>query len=144
MTATGLRLRLLDKLRLTVDGEAVSLPQSMIYQGMMISDVPNMAFTVGYTNASWTLKADLTAEYVCRLLRHMDDIDGNTVIPVLPAGGIEEEPMLDFTSGYVQRAMDRFPKQGQDKPWRMYQNYFLDLLSLRLSRLTGNALKFRP
>lgn len=142
--ATGLNLEYLGGIELTVDDKPVDPSQEFLYRGMMLSNVPNMAQAFGYTNASWTLKADLTAEYVCRLLRHMDDIDGNTVIPVLPAGGIEEEPMLDFTSGYVQRAMDRFPKQGQDKPWRMYQNYFLDLLSLRLSRLTGNALKFRP
>jgi hypothetical protein len=114
-----------------------------MYRGMMLSDVPNLVQAFGYTNASWTLKADLTAEYVCRLLNHMRKVGATTALPKYEAGSVTEEPMLDFTSGYVQRGMGLFPKQAKEKPWRVYQNYFLDLFSLRFSSLTRTSLKFR-
>jgi hypothetical protein len=98
---------------------------------MMLSDVPNAAFAVGYTNASWTLKCELTAEYVCRVLNHMD-AQGRRVATPRVRGPVEPEPIIDFSSGYVQRALHTFPKQGSRRPWRLYQNYALDTFALRL------------
>ena len=115
---------------LSVDGVAVNIPKSMTFKGMMLSDVPNLALSFGYTNASWTLKADLTCEYVCRLLNAMRKRGMRQITPRLgePVG---EVPFLDFTSGYVQRAMESFPRQGTRKPWRLNQNYTRDLMALR-------------
>ncbi|HVG39746.1 MAG TPA: NAD(P)/FAD-dependent oxidoreductase [Pyrinomonadaceae bacterium] len=143
VTATGLVLKLMGGLQLAVDGAAVDLSQTMIYKGMMFSDVPNLVFAFGYTNASWTLKCDLTAEYVCRLLQHMDR-DGYDWCA--PRRGndprLTEEPVVGFTSGYVQRAIKNLPRQGSRRPWRLYQNYSLDLMSLRHSRLADGTLAF--
>jgi cation diffusion facilitator CzcD-associated flavoprotein CzcO len=130
VTATGLQLQVMSGIPLTVDGKAVNIPASTTYKGMMLSDVPNMALSFGYTNASWTLKADLTCEYVCRLLNAMRKRGLRQVTPRLGAP-VEEVPFLDFTSGYVQRAMANFPKQGTRKPWRLNQNYTRDLMALR-------------
>ena len=130
VTATGLELQLISDIALTVDGEAVDLSRATTYKGMMLSDVPNLALSFGYTNASWTLKADLTSAYVCRLLNTMRARGMRQVTPRL-AGPVEEVPFLDFTSGYVQRAMARFPKQGKRKPWRLNQSYTRDLMALR-------------
>ena len=141
--ATGLNLVYMGAMELTVDGQAIDPSEHFVYRGMMLSDVPNLAQAFGYTNSSWTLKADLTAEYVCRMLNHMRKTGTSAAIPVFAPGSVTEEPMLDFTSGYVQRAMDEFPKQGTKTPWRVYQNYFKDLFSLRFSSLTKTALKFR-
>jgi monooxygenase len=108
----------------------------------MLEGVPNLVSVFGYTNASWTLKADLTCQYVCRLLNYMDR---RGVRSVTPRDGSPEgplAPLLDFSSGYVQRGMSRFPKQGSRAPWRMNQNYILDLLSLRLGRVSDPALDF--
>ncbi len=141
VTATGLNLLFLGGLRLTVDGREVDPPSAMAYKGMMLSGVPNMAFTVGYTNASWTLKADLTSEYVCRLLAHMDARGYRRCMPeVDPA--VSEEPLLDFTSGYVQRSLDRFPKQGSREPWKLRQNYVLDIRTIRRGAIEDGALRF--
>jgi cation diffusion facilitator CzcD-associated flavoprotein CzcO len=130
VTATGLELQLLSDVAFTVDGARVDLSRSLNYKGMMFSDVPNLASSFGYTNASWTLKADLTAGYVCRLLNTMR---ARGVRQATPRVGekIEEVPFLDFTSGYVQRAIDKFPRQGSKKPWRLHQNYALDIMALR-------------
>ena len=141
--ATGLNLMYMGGMQLSVDGQAVDPSEHFVFRGMMLSDVPNLAQAFGYTNSSWTLKADLTAEYVCRLLNHMRKTGTRAAVPVFAPGSVTEEPMLDFTSGYVQRAMDSFPKQGTETPWRVYQNYFKDLFSLRFSSLTKTALKFR-
>ena len=134
VTATGLELQVMSGIPLSVDGRQVNIPESTTYKGMMLSDVPNLALSFGYTNASWTLKADLTCEYVCRLLNAMKKRGLRQVTPRL-AGTVEEVPFLDFTSGYVQRAMASFPKQGKRKPWRLNQNYTRDLMALRYGGL---------
>lgn len=130
VTATGLDLIPFGGVELTVDGEQISLPDTMAYKAMMLSGVPNFAFAVGYTNASWTLKAELTAEYVCRVLNHMDSRGWKAAAPFRDPG-VEEAPFLDFTPGYVLRALHRFPKQGTVAPWRVKQSYPHDLRSLR-------------
>ena len=142
VAATGLRMSLLSGVSLVVDGAAVDFSTTMIYKGMMLSDVPNMAAAVGYTNASWTLKCDLIAQHVCRLLNHMR---ARGYVQVTPRRdpAMQETPVFDFTSGYVQRAASRLPKQGDRAPWRLYQNYVKDLLSLRYGRVADPALEFR-
>ncbi len=142
VAATGLRMSLLTGVTLLVDGVVVELGQTMIYKGMMLSDVPNMAAAVGYTNASWTLKCDLIAQHVCRLLNHMRE---HAYVQVTPRRDptMEETPVFDFTSGYVQRALARLPKQGSRAPWRLYQNYVKDLFALRHGRVDDPALEFR-
>jgi len=141
VTATGLRLNVMGDVAFSVEGAPVDLAKSLIYKGMMIGEMPNAAFVFGYTNASWTLKADLTSEYVCRLINHMDARRLRIATPYATPG-IEEEPFLDFSSGYVQRAIDKLPKQGSKKPWKLYQNYALDLFTLRFGKLDDGTLKF--
>jgi hypothetical protein len=114
---------------LTVDGAPVVLGERFAYRGMMLSGVPNLAFCVGYTNASWTLRADLVSQYVCRLLNHMADHDIAYGAPVAPPAETAR-PLLDLTSGYVQRAIDRFPKQGRHDPWTVRQNYVVDRVAM--------------
>jgi cation diffusion facilitator CzcD-associated flavoprotein CzcO len=142
VTATGLRLKFLGGAKLTVDGHPVEPSKTMTYRGMMFSDVPNLACTFGYTNASWTLKADLTAEYVCRLLAYMDLIGARSCTPRLRDPSVGERPFIDLTSGYVQRALASFPKQGTKRPWRVYQNYLLDLITLRLAEIDDGVMEF--
>jgi monooxygenase len=145
VTATGLNLLFLGGIELAVDGEAVDVPRRMTYKGMMLSGVPNFAFTVGYTNASWTLKADLTSEYVCRLLAHMDAHGYAKGVPEITDPTVEEVPLLDFTSGYVLRSLDRFPKQGSKEPWRLRQNYVFDIRTIRRGPIEDGAMQFsRP
>jgi monooxygenase len=131
VTATGLEVSLMGGARFSVDGAPADLTQSLQYKGMMFSDVPNLSFTFGYTNASWTLKADLVAMYVCRLLNTMKKRGLRQATPRIGAEGVNPEPFVDFSSGYIQRAVDRLPKQGDRKPWRLNQNYALDVLALR-------------
>jgi len=130
VTATGLELQLLSDVQFTVDGEVKDLSKTINYKGMMYSGVPNLASSFGYTNASWTLKADLTCAYVTRLLNTMRKrgLRQATPHPTAPVG---EEPFLDFTSGYVQRAIDKLPRQGDRKPWKVHQNYARDLMALK-------------
>jgi monooxygenase len=135
VTATGLALVPVGGARLTVDGQPVDLAKRFIYKGMMYSDVPNLASVFGYTNASWTLKADLVCEYVCRLLNHMDRHGYTQCTPHNDDPTLKEEPWVNFSSGYIQRALAHQPKQGSKRPWKLYQNYALDLLSLRFGRL---------
>ena len=120
----------------------MTLPDHLSYKGMMISDVPNMAVALGYTNASWTLKADLTSMYVCRLLKHMDKHGYDYCMPRNQDPTLEEEPIIDLAAGYVLRALDQFPKQGSRAPWKLYQNYVLDLLTLRWGRVRDEAMHF--
>jgi cation diffusion facilitator CzcD-associated flavoprotein CzcO len=142
VTATGLKLRLLGGVQLVVDGAAVELSQTMSYKGAMYSGVPNLASAFGYTNASWTLKCELTAQYVCRLLNYMDRHGYAQCTPRRQAAPLAERPVVDLTSGYVQRAIDTLPRQGTRRPWRMYQNYARDVLSVRLSRVNDGAIEF--
>ena len=141
VTATGLKLQLLAGLQVSVDGVVQNMSKTMSYKGMMYSDVPNLASSFGYTNASWTLKCDLTCEYVCRLLNFMDRHGYADATPRKDAS-VEEAPWLDFSSGYVQRALDILPKQGMTKPWKLYQNYALDLVTLRYGKVDDGTLKF--
>jgi cation diffusion facilitator CzcD-associated flavoprotein CzcO len=142
VTATGLALQLLGGVSLVVDGKQPNPAETVSYKGMMYSDVPNMAAVVGYTNASWTLKADLVCQYVCRLLNYMDRHGYRQCTPRIDDPAMERLPWVDFSSGYIQRAVDRFPKQGTRRPWRLYQNYALDLLSLRYGSLRDQAMVF--
>ncbi|MPZ81743.1 MAG: NAD(P)-binding protein [Actinophytocola sp.] len=131
VTATGLNLLPVGGMSLTVDGAAVELGKSLAYKGMMISGVPNFALTIGYTNASWTLKSDLVARYVCRLLNHMAAHGYRTSTPEPPAGTEATVPLVDLRSGYVLRSIDKLPKQGPAAPWRLHQNYPRDVLLMR-------------
>lgn len=131
VTATGLNILALGGMTLTVDGTPVSLGDSVAYKGMMLSGVPNFAMTIGYTNASWTLKADLVAGYVCRLLNHMAARDYHVVTPVLADPDVSTEPIINLMSGYVLRSIDKLPKQGPAAPWRLHQNYPRDVLMMR-------------
>jgi monooxygenase len=142
ITATGLNLLFIGGMRLSVDGEEVDIPGKMTYKGMMLSGVPNCAFTVGYTNASWTLKADLTSEYVCRLLNHMDAHGYRRCVPEVTDPSVTEQPLLDFTSGYVQRSLDQFPKQGSKEPWKLRQNYAFDIRMIRRGPIDDGAMRF--
>lgn len=142
ITATGLNLVVLGKLSLSVDGEPVNMGQKMTYKGMMYSGMPNLVSVFGYTNASWTLKCDLTCEYVCRLLNHMKQSGVDQCMPVLDDETIEEEPWLNFSSGYIQRTVQDFPKQGTKLPWRLHQNYVRDIITLRFGKITDGTLHF--
>ncbi len=143
VTATGLQLLALGGIELIVDGKAVRLPETMAYKGMMLSGVPNFAFTIGYTNASWTLKADLVSEFVCRLLKHMDARGYDTCVPVNDDPAITEQPLLDFAAGYVLRSIDEFPKAGSRAPWRLAQNYARDVVTLRLGKIDDGSMRFK-
>jgi monooxygenase len=142
VTATGLNLLALGGIEIAVDGREVTLSETMGYKGMMLSGVPNFAFAVGYTNASWTLKCDLTCEYVCRLLDHMDKLGYKQCMPYNRDPSVRELPFLDFSSGYVQRSIDKFPKQGSKAPWRLHQNYALDIYNLKFGSLEDSAMEF--
>ena len=141
VTATGLKLKPFGGIAFSVDGKPVKASELMVYKGVMVSGVPNLAFAVGYTNASWTLKADLTAQYVCRLLAYMDK-HGHTWCCPERSADVEEEPLMNFSSGYVQRSIEQFPVQGKQRPWKLFQNYALDLLMIRYSKLRDHALRF--
>jgi len=143
VSATGLDLLGFGGMQIAVDGQALEVSQALSYKGMMLQGVPNFAYVFGYTNASWTLKSDLTGQYVARLLRYMRRKGLATVVPVLQDPSVQPEPWVDFSSGYFQRAMDRFPKQGSKRPWRLYQNYLRDLVALRWSPLADGVLQFR-
>ncbi len=142
VTATGLNLVALGGIEIAVDGEALDVSRQTVYKGTMLSGVPNAAMAIGYTNASWTLKCDLTCEYVCRLLRHMDAHGYRQVVAVQDDPSTTSEPLLNLTSGYVLRSVERFPRQGSKRPWRMYQNYALDVMALRLGELDDGVLRF--
>jgi len=131
VTATGLNVLAIGGMTMTVDGKAINLSDTVAYKGMMLSGVPNFALTLGYTNASWTLKADLVAGYVCRLLNHMAARDYQVVTPVLADPTVDTEPIIDLKSGYVLRSVEQLPKQGPAAPWRLHQNYPRDVLLMR-------------
>jgi cation diffusion facilitator CzcD-associated flavoprotein CzcO len=131
VTATGLNLLPVGGMSLTVDGTEVELGTTLAYKGMMLSGVPNFALTIGYTNASWTLKSDLVARYVCRLLNHMTERGYRMSTPQVPAGTEATVPLVDLQAGYVLRSIDKLPKQGPAAPWRLYQNYPRDVLLMR-------------
>ena len=144
VTATGLKVKMLGGAQISIDGEPVDGSKSLVYRGIMYSGVPNMAVATGYTNASWTLKCELAARYVCRLLNHMQAGGLDFCVPVADAEAMAStQPFLNLSSGYVQRAEGLLPRQGTRTPWRMHQNYLLDLLSLKFSSLRDGTLRFR-
>jgi monooxygenase len=142
ITATGLNLDILGSYRLSVDDKPFNPADSYCYKGMMLSGLPNFAFSMGYTNASWTLKSDLVGQYVCRLINHMDKHQYHYCQLVLPSGGIEAEPFINFTSSYITRALHKMPKQGPDEPWKLNQNYILDRMSLNHRSLEDESIVF--
>jgi cation diffusion facilitator CzcD-associated flavoprotein CzcO len=141
VTATGLQLLAFGGIDLVVDGEPVDFSRTMAYKALMLSGVPNFAYTVGYTNASWTLKADLVSTYVVRLLQHLDRIGARSAVPVRQPG-VAEIPFMDFQSGYVLRALDRLPKQGDRAPWQLKQNYLTDLRTIKRGAIDDGVLAF--
>jgi monooxygenase len=143
VTATGLNLQLLGGVQVSVDGSSVDLAKTLNYKGMMFSNVPNLASSFGYTNASWTLKCDLTCEYVCRLLNHMQKHGYQQCMPRNVDPAVTEEPWIDFSSGYVQRSLHTLPKQGSKIPWKLYQNYAFDIMMLRYGRVDDGVMEFQ-
>jgi monooxygenase len=142
ITATGLKLMLLGGMEIAVDGKPVKFSETTNFKGVMFSNVPNLFAVFGYTNASWTLKADLTCAHVARLINHMDRRGYVACTPRLNDPSVKPEPLIDFSSGYVQRAIDQLPRQGSKQPWKLYQNYVRDLLSLRFGAVADAALEF--
>lgn len=142
VTATGLELLPMGGMEIEVDGKTMVLPDTLGYRGMMLSDIPNFVLAAGYTNASWTLKCDLTSEYVCRMLNHMDKKGFAYCVPRNRDPAMERVSFLDLASGYVDRSIDRFPKQGLKSPWKLYQNYLLDILSLRFGAMNDKELEY--
>ena len=142
ITATGLNLLFLGGMTISLDGEPVDVSERMTYKGMLLSDVPNFAFTLGYSNASWTLKADLTSEYVCRLLNHMDEHGYRRCVPRSNGATPSDEPLVELTSGYVLRSLEHLPKQGPGDPWQLKMNYAKDLRTIRHGALTDSAMEF--
>lgn len=142
VTATGLNLTVLNGMKVQIDGAPVDLAKCFNYKGMMYSGIPNLAWAFGYTNASWTLKCDLTSAYVCRIINHLDDLGLRQATPVNNDPTLKPEQWLPLASGYVQRTADHFPKQGTHKPWKLYQNYALDLMSLRFGDVEDSVMQF--
>ncbi|HEX4660347.1 MAG TPA: NAD(P)/FAD-dependent oxidoreductase [Streptosporangiaceae bacterium] len=142
VTATGIELLFLGGIELSVDGQAVDPASRLTYKGMMLEGVPNVAVAVGYTNASWTLKCDLTCGYVCRLVNHMRATGMRQATPVNRGSSATTRPLLDLTSGYIQRSAHRFPKQGSRFPWQIHQSYLRDYRSLKMSGIEDGAMVF--
>jgi len=142
VTATGLRLKFLAGLRITVDGREVRPSDTIPYKGVMLSGVPNLGMAFGYTNASWTLKCDLSCAWVSRMLREMDE-DGQTVVMPVADPPVSRIPLVDFSSGYFKRAEGKLPQQGHRAPWKVYQNYVLDWIMFRIKPIHDEGLEFR-
>jgi monooxygenase len=142
VTATGLNLQVLGGMEVSVDDRKVDPAKTLNYKGMMYSDVPNMASSFGYTNASWTLKCDLTCEYVCRLINYMDRHGYKQCVPRNLDPTVTEEPWIDFSSGYVQRSIAKMPKQGSKRPWKLYQNYAFDIVTLRFGKVDDGVMQY--
>ncbi len=143
ITATGLVMRLMSGVQLVVEGKPVTLAEQMTYKGMMLSDIPNLALAIGYTNSSWTLKCELIHRYVCRLLNYMEEHGYIQCTPRQSDPEITADPVVDFTSGYIQRALPSLPSQGSRRPWKLYQNYLLDRVNFQLSRINDSAMEFK-
>ena len=139
--ATGLEMLIGGGIEIVIDGERFNAPAHVTYRGMMLSGVPNCALAFGYTNASWTLKIDLTHERICRLLNHMDAKGYDYCVPEPPAD-LETRDLLDFSSGYVQRALATLPRQGTEAPWKTYQNYIMDMMTIRFGPIEDGHMRF--
>ena len=142
VTATGLALEVFNGITVSVDGKAVKPSDTYMYKGMMYNDIPNLATSFGYTNASWTLRADLTCAYVCRLLNHMDKTGTPQCTPRLNDSDMKETTWFNLSSGYVRRAADKLPKQGDKNPWIAPQNYLLDIINLKFKSVEDGAMEF--
>lgn len=143
VTATGLKMKIMSGVQLVVDGAAVDLAQALLYRGTMYRDIPNLASAFGYVNASWTLKCELIAQHICRLLNYMDRHAYAQCTPRLQDHAIAFSPMMGLTSGYMQRVRDTLPRQGTRTPWKMHQNYLRDLFSLRFSAVNNGSMEFK-
>ncbi|HET8935122.1 MAG TPA: NAD(P)/FAD-dependent oxidoreductase [Polyangiales bacterium] len=141
VTATGIELQMLGGIEVEVDGKRVDINQSVLYKSCMFSDVPNLATFFGYINASWTLKADMTARWLCRLLKHMDENDVQRCVPRVSDPAMATRPMLELTSGYIQRALSRLPQQGTKWPFKLYQNYLPDRFLTSFSKIDDGILE---
>lgn len=142
ITATGLKVQMMGNMQVSIDGQPFEPNKSMSYRGVMFENLPNMGMVFGYTNASWTLKADLISSYVCRLLKHMDDQGVRQVTPRNHNPAIKRLPFINMQSGYIARVKDQIPQQGDERPWKLYQNYFLDMTLLKLASLEDPALEY--
>ncbi|WP_233560094.1 NAD(P)/FAD-dependent oxidoreductase [Oleomonas cavernae] len=142
VTATGLQMQVLGGTKISLDGTSVNLSKKLYYKGAMVEDVPNFATVFGYTNSSWTLKADLIAEYFCRVINHMEQHGYAQCTPRNYDGRLETQPILDLKSGYVQRALAQLPSQGNKAPWKMYQNYLRDRKVLKKGTVDDKVLIF--
>jgi len=142
ITATGLELLFIGGIEMIVDDDKVDLASKLTYKGMMLEGVPNFAIAVGYTNASWTLKCDLTCDYVTRLLNRLHETGLTTCVPVNHDAAVSPQPLLGLTSGYVMRSADRFPKQGSKFPWQVHQSYWRDYRALKMSDVEDDAMQF--
>ncbi|WP_112239642.1 flavin-containing monooxygenase [Kribbella monticola] len=145
VTATGLQMVALGKIKVTVDGRDIDPHDTFVYKGMMLSGVPNLAWCIGYTNNSWTLRSDLTSQYVCRLLNHLERTGTSICVPEIDASEYDAPPraVVDLSSGYIRRAANLLPRQGSYGPWRLRQNYPRDFLSLRYTSLTDGSMRFK-
>ena len=142
ITATGIELNSLNDINVTIDNVKVIANERLTYKGMMLSGVPNFAISFGYVNASWTLRADLTCEYVCRLIKLMDKKGVKCCEPIDDKSAYGDDQLIDFTSGYFQRGLNKMPKQGNKSPWKNYQNYLKDIIAVRLMSIDDANLKF--
>ena len=142
VSATGLKILAFGGIRLTVDGNAFDPGRAFVYKGVMLSNVPNFAFCLGYTNASWTLRADLSSIFVCRLLNYMDRRGYPACVPLCDPVTLEPRPLLGLTSGYIVRASGELPRQATRKPWFMRQNYVLDMITMKLRKIDDGVLHF--
>lgn len=143
VTATGLKVQLLGGMKVLINGVEGDSGSAHAYRGVMLSDVPNFAFTVGYTNASWTLKCDLSQRFVMKVLSYMDKNSYSVCVSRFDSKKFQSEPLLDFNAGYVLRALDKLPKQGSAHPWKVHQNYVRDLMSLEWSSAKDEFLEYR-
>ncbi len=142
VSATGFNMQYFGGISIRVDGQPFNINQAVTYRALMLSDLPNAALIFGYTNAAWTLKADICCEYICRVLNYMDRIGMRQCTPRVPKRSFETQPFLDLTSGYVQRAAMQLPRQGTKAPWKLKQNYAYDLTILRYTRLADGHIIF--
>ena len=142
ITATGIELNSLNDINVTIDDIKVNANERLTYKGMMLSGVPNFAISFGYVNASWTLRADLTCEYVCRLINLMDKKGVKCCEPIEDKSAHGDDQLIDFTSGYFQRGLNQMPKQGNKAPWKNYQNYLKDIFAVRLFSIKDSNLNF--
>ena len=142
ITATGLKIQLLGNMKLTMDGQEIPMPEKMSYRGVMFEDIPNFGMIFGYTNASWTLKADMLAKWFCGLMKHMDHIGAREATPVNKHGQMETRPFVDMQSGYIARMAHTLPRQGMEKPWKLNQNYFADRSELKSADYDEGTLEY--